>query len=155
MDPQKLVRTAISTLGSQTELAKALDCSQSTISLWKSGESQPLSGAYLRMLDLIGGDISRALPGWKPESPDHKMIEALCQEVEDLRQRVRIAMAVLGGESEGEDDDDLLGGLSGPDATQQGSLGEDTDSAHRKRAPRAQPSGPAAPARRGPAKKAP
>jgi SOS-response transcriptional repressor LexA len=62
---ERVLNSAIQRAGTERGLAKVLGCSHSAVGSWRTG-TIPNTNMFLKMLDFINADISRALPEYSP-----------------------------------------------------------------------------------------
>jgi hypothetical protein len=70
-----LVDEAIRKAGGQRMLAEKLELGLATVSAWR-GEGLPRLDSFVKLLDYVGGDIRRALPGWEADAQGKALVEA-------------------------------------------------------------------------------
>jgi transposase-like protein len=75
--------------GNVSQLSRDWDIDRTVIDKWRNG-SEPKLPLMERVVKLSGGDLSRAMPDWRPsgDTPDTKELELLRSEVNLLRQRL-------------------------------------------------------------------
>ena len=86
----KLIRAEAEKLGGASALAKRLGLRKSVISDWMAGGKADTMERLEKYLAAMGGDISRALPSWKPPAP-------ASAEVLEENQRLRSRITELEG----------------------------------------------------------